>query len=283
MKVLLLGGSGQLGYDLLRTNSKKNLISPSSDEINLNNFRTLEKIKAIGPEIIINCASFNDVPGTEVKFSEALNINSLAVGKLAKYSKEIGAKFITISTDYVFDGKNNKPYLESDCPKPIQKYGISKYMGELLTLNENSESVIIRTSSLYGYKGSKVKKGNFVDHRIKDSRILSVVEVSDRERMSPTNTYDLALAIWKIVDNPKINGIYHLVNEGSCSWYDFTKEIYSILNINTKLIKRDESNRFDTVSRPKYSVLCNSKGSDYGIKLPNWKISLNSYLKEKYL
>jgi len=208
-------------------------------------------------------------------------VNFIAVDKMAKLCKRYGIKFITYSTDYVFDGEKGAPYEENDKPNPLQIYGISKLAGEYAALNSYPEGAfVIRTCSLYGgKKGSPEKKGNFVLNIIKEAQNKEVIEVSSEQIVSPTYAGDLSKATLRLLLNSKIiPGIYHLVNEGYCSWYEFTKEIFRLAKINKEIKPVDREGMSGGARRPKFSALANTKAKALGIDLPSWQEGLKSYL-----
>lgn len=284
MKVVLIGSSGQLGKYLLSDLRKLGLqvLSPTKKQLNIctidriaSYFRDLGKI-----DIIINAAAYHKIDDCESNWEEAFKINSMAVMTLSSLSKDMGARFITISTDYVFDGQKNRPYIETDLPLPLQVYGTSKLAGEVLAIAKNPDAIIIRTAGLYGGKGSSSKGGNFVINRISDSNMHDPIEVASNQFTSTTYAHDLSEAIVKMLFIPGVRGIYHLVNEGQVSWAEFTQEIYKIMDIKliVKPVDRDYSH--DETIRPLYSVLRNTRTAKLGITLPHWTNALKRYLLE---
>ena len=190
---------------------------------------------------------------------------------------------MTYSTDYVFDGEKGSPYREDDIPNPLQMYGLSKLAGEYTALNSYPErTFIIRTSGLYGGKtGSPEKGGNFVLNIMEEARNKETVEVSSEQIISPTYTGDLSKATLKLLKNEAVPGIYHLVNEGFCNWADFTKEIFKLANVNTKIMPVDRKGFSGEVQRPKFSALQNIKAKVLGVELPSWQEGLKSYFKNE--
>jgi dTDP-4-dehydrorhamnose reductase len=285
MKILLIGKTGQLGSDIRKNNSRHEICAPDRSELDLNNsIVTSDFIKKIKPEIVINTAAFHNVLLCEKEYDQAFRINCVAVRNLAFICKEIGALLVTFSSDYVFNGEKMSAYLENDLPLPLQVYGITRLAGEYIASSAASENVIvIRTCGLYGVSGGKSKGGNFVDQRIKDAKINQRIEISCEQIVSPTYTEDLSLAVLKLIENPKLeSGIYHLVNEGSCSWYDFTRVIYEIMGVNVKLIAVNRHGMDNGMRRPRYSALANTKAKRMGIVLPHWEDAIRRYLRDKY-
>lgn len=277
MKILLIGKTGQLGADIIKL-AKHDIVAPSRNELDLRNKESLKFIDKIKPDLIINTAAYHQLPQCEINPAEAFWINSIAVYELATLSKNTGSVFITLSTDYVFDGKKKTPYIESDSPHPLQVYGISKFAGELAAMSAWEKTFVIRTCGLYGYQGCRSKGGNFVENRIRDSQ-KSLLEISNDEVVCPTSSQSLAMAILKLIESGLHEpGIYHLVSEGQCSWYEFTCAVFEILKIKTPVIPINRGGCFENVFRPSYSVLSNTKAKSLNIVLPHWRESLQNYL-----
>lgn len=287
-KILLIGKTGQLGNALLKDAlvAGHDVVAPDKNEVNILNPDTFQSAMVrYKPELIINAAAYNNVLQCEKDPSKTFQMNCIAVHKMAAISDEFNTTFITFSSDYVFNGNTGRkllPYTESDNPVPLQIYGISKLAGELCTLLY-MKSIIIRTCALYGFGHTKEGAGNFVDNRIKDAQNCKRLEVGNDQTISPTYALDLSKAVLQLVYHPMIKpGIYHLVNEGVCTWYEFTKEIYNIMDIDIELIPVDRKGRSGTMRRPLYSALANIKAKKLGIELPHWKDGLKRYLREKY-
>lgn len=285
MKILIIGKTGQLGSALLKDalTLEHDVFAPSKQELDiLNEDSFLNAMIHYKPEVIINTAAFHNVPLCEIEPVKAFQSNCIAVKKMAEISNEFDSWFISFSTDYVFSGEKQKPYVESDTPGPLQIYGLSKLAGEYGALSYK-KSIIIRTCGLYGIQGAKSKGGNFVDNRIKDSNQMARIEISNDQTVSPTYAGDLSKAVLQLIAHTsKESGIYHLVNEGYCTWYEFTKEIFRILDIDTELVPVNRKGKTDKMRRPSFSALKNEKAKRFGIILPNWKDGVNQYLKLKY-
>lgn len=282
MKVLLIGRTGQLGGDLIRNNPGHDIVAPSRDELDIG---TREEIAAAvdscRPDIVINTAAFHNVPLCETDPERAFRINCTAVRDLAVACRKADALFVNFSTDYVFGGDKCTPYAEDDRPQPLQMYGISRLAGEYAALASAPEhAVIIRTCGLYGRSGAHSKGGNFVDKRLRDAESCTALEMGCDQVVSPTSTEDLSRAVWQLVGNSRLSGgIYHLVNEGECSWYEFTRAIYEIAGLPVEVVPVDRRGMNGEMRRPLYSVLGNAKAKALGIELPHWRASLERYLR----
>jgi dTDP-4-dehydrorhamnose reductase len=275
MKILITGADGMLGSDLqnVLNMSKKNEIIATDLDLDITKESVIEKIRKCAPDIVVNVAAYTDVDGCEFNQELAYKINSIGPKNLALACKEINSKLIHISTDYVFNGEKKEPYIESDKTNPINVYGETKLKGEELIQNTFDDYFILRTSWLYGINGN-----NFVKTMLELSKSNNEISVVDDQRGSPTYTYDLSIAISKLLENNHY-GIYHLTNSGNCSWFEFTKDIFEIANIDVDL-KPVATEKFPrSAKRPKYSVLNNEKWKNKGFKpLRNYKKALNDFI-----
>jgi len=287
MTILLIGKTGQLGGDILKNGSDIHVIyAPGRDTFDIGRLECIENVlMSFRPEIVINTAAFHNVPLCETEYAMAFKINCIAVKEIARCCKKIDALSVTFSTDYVFDGKKRTPYLEDDRPAPLQIYGMSKLAGELYAMTVAPEhTIIIRTCGLYGMSGAQSKGGNFVDNRIQDAQDNDEIEMGCDQIVCPTYTDDLSKAVLQLIELGKIGpGIYHLVNEGECSWYEFTKAIYEIMGFKIKVKPVDRKGLSGEMRRPQYSVLANVRARALGIVLPHWRDALVRYLNVKYL
>jgi len=282
-KILVTGGNGQLGNELRRLageNSDVEFIFTDLPElditspVNLANF-----IGKTSPQIIINCAAYTAVDQAEKEPDKAFLINTAGVKNLAGISTSIGAGFIHVSTDFVFDGKQNTPYKESDSPNPLSVYGRSKFEGETYALKAG---MVIRTSWLYSSFGH-----NFALTIHKLAQKKDEVKVIYDQIGTPTWAADLAHALITITKRCKQEGrlpekaIYHYSNEGVCSWYDFAREIVVISGLSCRIIPIESFEYPALAKRPFYSVLNKRKIKDsYGIQIPHWSESLKKCLSE---
>jgi len=286
MKFLLIGATGQLGGDLLRNNAKHEVFAPTRGELDLAQpQKVAEVVRRQRPDVIINCAAFHNVPLCEEQPEQAFFMNCVAVRNLAALSVEIDAWLVTFSSDYVFGGDNKRtPYVEDDKPAPLQIYGITRLAGEHAALAVAPQhAVVIRTCGLYGRSGARSKGGNFVDGRAADVKAGRRIEMASEQIVAPTSTDDLSRAVLDLIEHPRLApGLYHLVNEGECSWYELTRAIVEILGAATEVIPVDRGGRTGSMRRPLYSVLANTRARALGITLRPWREALRSYLESKY-
>ena len=284
MKILLIGKTGQLGSDILRNGAGHEIFAPDMDVVDITAPDTVRSaLSGFRPDVAVNTAAFHNVPRCETEPLEAFRVNCVAVRDLAVACRNAGARFVTFSTDYVFGGEKRNPYLEDDRPFPLQMYGISKLAGEFAALSSAPDhSVVIRTCGLYGISGGASKGGNFVDQRIADAKRGGPLEMGCDQTVSPTWTGDLSRAVLRLIGHPGLKpGIYHLVNEGECTWYEFTKEIYRILGLDVEVRPVDRKGLSGAMRRPLYSALGNTKAKALDITLPHWKEGLGRYLENR--
>ncbi len=276
MNILITGSNGQLGNELrvASSNYPFNFIFTDVNELDISNAADLERfIQTQKIDYIINCAAYTQVDKAEEEEDLAIKINHTAVKNLAEAAKRNDAKLIHISTDYVFDGIKNRPYVETDPKAPLGIYGISKLAGEKAIIREGGDYLIIRTSWLYSSFGN-----NFVKTMRKLTAEREELNVVFDQVGTPTYAADLANTILTIIDKNGVDnntGIYHYSNEGVCSWYDFAEEINQAFG-HTANIKPCHSDEFPSkVKRPNFSVLDKSKIKEtFGIEIPHWKLSL---------
>lgn len=290
MKVLITGCNGQLGNELISIiNSKKSeiglipkefseceVIPVDIDILDISDFCAVEKlVNDKKPDIIINCAAMTNVDGCETDYETAFKVNAVGVRNLAVASENIGAKFIHISTDYVFSGENSKPYVEWDLINPQSVYGASKALGEKYALSFCKKTFIVRTSWLYGYKGK-----NFVKTIRRIAKANESIKVVNDQRGNPTNANDLAHHLLKLAVTNEY-GIFHCTGEGECSWCDFAKKIVEYSGINC-VVNGCTSEEYPTpTKRPKYSALKNlGLICSVGNEMRDWEIALKEYISK---
>jgi len=281
--ILVTGANGQLGKEIQSLASDVKIFNfiftdvdtlDISNEIELSNFFKKNSI-----DYIINCAAYTAVDKAESEVELCNKINSVAVKNLVSFAEEYNIKFITVSTDYVFDGTNYKPYTEDDKTSPNSVYGSSKLAGEIEAL-KYEKSIIIRTSWLYSHFG-----GNFIRTMLNLSETRNELSVIFDQIGTPTYAADLAGAIIEIIryseDNNFVTGIYNYSNEGVTSWYDFAKTIFRITNTNCKVFPIETKDYPTPAARPHYSVLNKSKIKEtFNLFIPYWEDSLAECLRE---
>ncbi len=277
MKILITGADGQLGQEFVKVFKAKNQVIPT-DKHNLdftNEKQTFESISKSKPDLIVHCGAWTDVDGCAREPEKAVFINGEGTKYVAKAALQIGAKMVYISTNEVFDGEKKQPYLEDDEPNPITPYGKSKREGEIHAEKIlGSNCSIIRVSWLYG-PASKVNFPNKILSRAQTDGYLKVV---DDEISTPTYAPDLAQGMEKLL-NKKTGGIFHLVNEGFGSRYDWAKLLLELTEMNQVKIEAIKLKDFERASKPpNYGVLKNARAAKLGVLLRDWRDACAEYV-----
>lgn len=273
--ILVIGANGMLGQDLLSLLGERGrgVDLPDIDITDL--FSVQRVLTALKPAVVINCAAYTDVDGCESNIETAMQVNAEGVAFLAMITREIGAKLVHVSTDYIFDGGKGTPYAEDDLPRPLNIYGESKLAGEL-NVDINPDNLLVRTQWLYGLHGK-----NFVETMLRLGREKSELTVVDDQTGSPTWTVDLAKGIIALIDKG-CRGVYHCANSGHTTWNEFAAAIFEEAGLAVQLLPMttDQLNR--PARRPLYSTLdCGKLVADTGFVPQNWREALKEYLKER--
>ncbi len=287
-KVLLIGAKGQVGQELQVTlPCLGEVISIGREELDLTNSEKIgQLIREIHPDYLVNAAAYTAVDKAETEPELAYSINATAPKIMAESAEKIQAKFLHISTDYVFDGRKNTPYLETDLTNPLGVYGQSKLRGEEEIKTVNSQAIILRTAWVYGSYG----KSNFVKTMLRLGKEREELKVVVDQLGSPTWAKDIATAITQLLinaDNPA--GIYNFTNSGVASWFDLTKAIFEEAKISGIPLKIQRVIPITTAEyptpavRPAYSVLSSQKISQQlGYIPPYWRDSLKAMLNQLF-
>ncbi|MEW6456175.1 MAG: dTDP-4-dehydrorhamnose reductase [Acidobacteriota bacterium] len=282
MKVALIGADGQLGSEIIRENKSYEIIPLYYPKFDVTKFEEVrEYFKSLRPDAVINTAAFHRVDECEDFPEKSFFVNSISVRNLAMISNELDFTLVHFSTDYVFDGEKRSPYIEEDNPNPLNVYGTSKLVGEIFLKNIGRKYFLIRTSGLYGVSGSIEKGGNFVEFMVKFAKEGRKIRVVRDQVLTPTNARELAIKILKLI-NTDLYGVFHMTNEGYCSWYEFAEEIFNLIKMKVYLAPVTSEEYGAKAKRPKYSVLENKNLKNTDIEgFSHWREALESYLKEK--
>lgn len=271
--ILVVGCKGMLGQELMGVfgSSARGV---DVEEIDITDLSSVQRVLVtLKPTVVVNAAAYTDVDGCQTHAEQAMQVNGEGVAHLAMVSKEIGAKLVQVSTDYIFDGKKGSPYLEDDLCAPLSVYGESKLAGEMNTWF-NPDHLIVRTQWLYGHAGK-----NFVETMMRLAGERDELTVVDDQVGSPTWTRDLALAIKALIEKG-CSGTYHAANAGFVSWNGFAKEIFRLagLDVTVKPMTTAELDR--PAPRPLYSTLdCTKLAHDTGFTPQPWQEALKRYME----
>ncbi len=281
MKVLVTGVNGQLGYDVV---NELNLRGHEAVGVDINEMDITDEknvsavIQNIKPDAVIHCAAWTAVDAAEDNEDKVRLVNAVGTANIALECKKLNCKMLYVSTDYVFDGKGEMPWLP-DCKeyKPLNVYGQTKLEGEIAVAENLSKYFIVRIAWVFGKNGK-----NFIKTMLNVGKTHDTVRVVNDQIGTPTYTYDLSRLFVDMIESEKY-GYYHATNEGGyISWYDFTKEIFRQAGYKTKVIPvTTEEYGLSKAARPYNSRLDKSKLVDNGFKpLPAWQNALERYLKD---
>lgn len=281
MRVAVLGSAGQLGRDLL-PRLKGEVIPLTRADFDLEApCEFTERLKAIGADVLVNCAAYNFVDKAEDEPFTAFAVNLTGVAGLTISCRNASVRFVHVSTDYVFgaDTSRTTPYFETDSPGPVSKYGESKLAGERAALTVPA-NLAIRTCGLYGVWGSGGKGGNFVETMLRVAGQGKPLRVVADQRCTPTYTADLADGIAKLIEKGT-TGLIHLTNAGDCTWHEFAAKIFELSGITADLTPITSTEFGAKARRPVYSVLGSNRTEETGVKLRPWQEALAAYLEER--
>jgi dTDP-4-dehydrorhamnose reductase len=280
LSILLLGANGQLGSDLRKSAADRHLTAVTRSELDIRDDRRVaEVLRETRPDVIVNTAAFVNVEACEVEVETAFAVNARAVRNLAKEADKIGAYLVHTSTDYVFDGTSRVPYVEDAPTDPLNVYGRSKLEGESYVRTLCRRHLIVRSSGLYGVTGSSGKSGNFVRTMIQLAKEKGEVSVVTDQVLTPTNTADLAPAMWWLIDRGS-QGVFHVTNGGACSWFEFALAIFDVRGLKVAVHPIDSAALGYKARRPAYSVLDNSKLLQAGYThMRPWRVAIAGHLE----
>jgi dTDP-4-dehydrorhamnose reductase len=285
MRVLVNGANGQLGTDLCKALQQLEVIPLTHKDIEIADMDSVKQaLNKYKPDIIINTAAYVRVDDCEIEQDKAFLINALGARNVAVVVQELGAKLVHLSTDYVFGGEaqpRTTPYTEFDTPIPLSVYGKSKLAGGNFVRHLCQKHFIIRSSGLFGVAGASGKGGNFVEIMLRLARERSELRVVNDQVFSPTYTKDLAQKIAQLITT-EYYGIFHITNRGSCSWYEFAKEILKLANLKTRVIPITSNEYPQKARRPRFSVLDNYHLRLLGMDdMRTWQEALRNYMISK--
>ncbi len=277
-RVLLIGGSGQLGTAIIKRWSDCEIVAPPRDALAIEQSeRLLESLKRIEPDVLVNAAAFHDVDRCEEDRELAFEINALAVGRAAKLAARCNALFVTMSTDYVFDGRKGSTYDESDPPNPLSAYGASKLAGERLAEASGARTFVVRTCGVYGPSRSHSPRGTLIDRVLGAGSSGQPVRVVSDVVASPTFAGDLADALRELIDT-QAYGLYHAAGAGAASWFEFAREAVRQAAVELAIEPIPAQEWTAPAVRPRVSPLENAKLTRLGIALPGWRDGIAAYL-----
>ena len=279
MKVAILGAGGQLAHDLVQLMVDWDLVLLRHADLDVcDHARARQVLTQAAPEVVINTAAFHRVEDCEDQPEKAFQVNAIAVRNLAQVCRDLDCTMVHISTDYVFEGEKRSPYTEEDLANPLNVYGVSKLAGEYFVRNTCPKHFVVRTAGLYGVAGSSGKGGNFVETIIRLAKEDKPIRVVEDQVLSPTYTKDLAAKMVDLVQTADY-GLYHIANDGQCSWYEFATKILELVRHHSSLDPTTSAEYGMVARRPPYSALANDSMHASGVgRLRHWSEALQEYL-----
>jgi dTDP-4-dehydrorhamnose reductase len=282
MKVAVIGSNGQLGSDVCSAFGQNGdeVVGLNHSDIELSSSESVDAaLGAANPQIIVNTAAMHHVDKCQNDPAAALQANAIGARHVAHWAARADIPVVYVSTDYVFDGKKASPYIETDAANPLNAYGISKLAGEHFTAATAPKHFVVRVSAIYGHQPCRAKGGlNFVELMLKLAKERDELRVVNEEFVTPTPTKQIAAQIVALSGSNRY-GLYHATAEGSCSWYEFAREIFDATGTKVRLEKASSSEFPAKVPRPGYSVLENRALKDAQLNVyTHWRDGLQDYL-----
>lgn len=276
MKLLVTGAAGMLGRDVMLAagNAGHQVVGYGHAELDVADADAgSAKIEGERPDVVINCAAWTDVDGAEGAEQKATRINGEGAGNVAAAAAAVGASVVYVGSDYVFDGSKGAPYVETDQTAPLSAYGRGKLAGEEATRAANKRHFVVRSAWLFGAGGP-----NFVETMLRLAADHGEVLVVRDQVGSPTYTWHLAYGIVRLIEGVEF-GIHHMAAAGSCSWYEFAREIFEQANVECKVMSATTEMLGRPAPRPAYSALASQR--EHAIELPAWQDGLAAYLSQR--
>ena len=276
MKILITGAHGQLGSHLTEVFAgRADVVAFTRPDLDLADSPALERtIASHHPDVVVNCAAFNDVDGAEDRAVEAIQVNALAVRAMARAAASVGACLVHYGTDFVFDGfQADRPYIETDPPAPQSVYGASKLLGEWFAADV-PRWYVLRVESLFG--GSR--RPSTIDRIVSAMRAGQAARVFVDRTVTPSFVADVTEATWRLLELRAPAGVYHCVNSGVTTWFELGQEIARTLEIPADLVPTRVAEVTLKAKRPQFAALSNEKLRLVGIEMPTWQDALRRYL-----
>ena len=276
MKVTVTGAGGMLGHDvvLAATNAGHDVAALDHADLDVTEpDRIRARLERDRPDAVINCAAWTDVDGAEGQEDEAMAVNGAGAGHVAAVAAGVGATVVYVSSDYVFDGEKDSPYVEVDQPAPLSAYGRTKLAGEEATAAANPRHFVVRSSWLFGVAGR-----NFVETMLQLAGDHGEVLVVRDQVGSPTYTWHLASGLVRLIEGSAW-GIHHMAAAGECSWYEFAREIFDQAKVECRVLSGTGEMLGRPAPRPAFSALATQR--EHAIVLPTWRDGLAGYLAQR--
>lgn len=285
MRIAVIGANGQVGSDVVRAAQAAGF---DVDRVLHAECDVADKASVVARlagvqsgDVVVDTAAFHRTDACEAKPELAFSVNAVGAQHVADAAHDRGASVVYLSSDFVFDGDKRTPYLESDGPRPINTYGVSKLAGEMLASQSNPQTYVVRISSVFGVAGSSGKGGNFVESIIEKARTGEPLTVVDDIVMAPTSSSDAATLLVALIAKRAPYGVYHLANAGSCSWHKFATAILELTGSTVRPSAAHARPAPGAARRPAYSVLASERLAALGLHTRPWREALEEYLRAK--
>jgi dTDP-4-dehydrorhamnose reductase len=280
-RVLVTGGAGQLGSAILQAFEGRVVAAPARSALDITDSQAVAAaVAAASPDVIVNCAAFNDVDGAEARPQEALAANALAVRSLARAAESSGAALVHYSSDFVFDGAAAEPYTEASAPSPRSVYATSKLLGEWFALDA-PRAYVLRVESLFGTPRSFAGRRGTLDRIVEGLEAGREVRVFTDRVVSPGHVTDVAAATRHLVDSAAAPGLYHCVNTGHGTWHDVAMVAAEALGVVPHLQPMTMAQVSFPATRPRYCALDTSKLAAAGFSMPSWTSAVRRWIAER--
>ena len=283
MKVAVIGSTGQLGQDLMRVFGEE-AVGFAHEDLDVTDEESVASaVRSAEPDWVLNTAAFHRVDDCETNPTLTFAVNATGALNVARAAAAVGSGVAFFSSDYVFGGQDrgrDNPYKEEDPPHPLSVYGVSKVAGEQLVMQANPRHLVVRSAGLYGTATSR-KGWTFPELMLNKARTDGFVRVVTDQVLSPTFTADLAQKTKELIDHDA-TGLFHLTNDGECSWFEFARGAFDLAGVDVKMEPVDSGQFQQRARRPPYSALTTTRLEAVGLKpLRPWKEALKDYLQTK--
>ena len=283
MKVAVIGSTGQLGQDLMRVFGEDATGFAHEDLDVTDESSVASAMRSLKPDWVLNTAAFHRVDDCEVDPTSTFAVNAIGALNVARAADDVESGVVFYSSDYVFGGEErerNHPYGEKDSPQPLSVYGTSKVAGEQLVMQANARHLVVRSAGLYGTATSR-KGWTFPELMLNKARTDGFVRVVTDQVLSPTFTADLAGKTKELIEHDA-TGLFHLTNDGECSWFEFARGAFDLAGVEAKMEPIDSGQFQQRARRPPYSALTTTRLEEAGLsRLRPWKEALKDYLQTK--
>jgi dTDP-4-dehydrorhamnose reductase len=278
MRVMVTGAAGQLGAAIVRGFADRDVAAFTSGTLDITDAAAVDRaVTTIQPDVIVNCAAFNDVDGAETRPTDAFAVNAFGVRALARAAEDVGARLVHYSTDFVFDGTATEPYSETVPPVPRSVYAASKLVGEWFALDAPA-ALVLRVESLFGLPRDWQGRRGTLDYIVTGLEAGTPVKVFTDRTVSPSYTPDIVAATRHLLDSDAPGGVYHCVNTGAATWEQVARELARVMGVEPTLETLTMDQVLMKAQRPRFCALANGKLAIAGFSMPSWQDAIARWL-----